>query len=71
MKNEINKNNLTVILSKKEVEDMIIEYLKKTKGLDIQNKKFSVMPQLSNINEDRFSDTPVKFNHITVNVEDF
>lgn len=70
MKKEINEN-LTIILSKKEVEEMIVEYLKKTKGLDIQDKKIFVMPHLTNTAEDRFDYTPVKFKHIKVTVEDF
>lgn len=71
MKDKLNINNLKITLSKKEVEDMIVEYLKKTKGLDVSNRKIFVMPNLINTVEDRFSDSPVKFKDITVTVENF
>jgi len=50
---------------------MIVEYLKKSKGLGKLLCLCGIHDWLINTDEDRFSDSPVKFKDITVTVENF
>lgn len=68
MKSKDNKLEINLKIPASEVEILIRQYLEDL-GFNVEGKNLEIMPQLKDYAEDRWTDRPVKFEHVNVKIK--